>query len=628
VLLSISVVIFKSFYVRTTSFHIIFQEFQKSANAVSLYLCLTLFFVLVASVFALLSQEIGLLFRYMPPLVAYSINIGGSILGILILTLFSYLRIPPLWQFSLFCLAMLIYITRRDRFLPLAWGVPLTIGVLILISVTDRDAVWSHYHRITLSSLLFEPEKKMIWQKYLQDSSAELERLPRSIGFNISINDDYFQMPLNLSDESVKNHPYLKIWRDNYDLPYKLRHPQKVLIVAGGAGNDAAAAIRHNVPEIDVVDIDGTIMELGKLYHPEKPYSDPRVRLYATDARSFFHSTDQVYDMIIFGYLDSHRLFSQISSIRLDSFLYTLESLMEAKQLLRPNGLLYVHSAASKSWVGERLFKMLFIVFGRPPLILESAISPVLLNGTSFDDLDLTDVRVVKYLRLPASTEMARDDWPYIYLQGKIIPMEYIVSILMMMTIAALAFGVLWSKARTLRPKQPHLHFLLLGVGFFLLETKNVTDMALLFGSTWIVNALVFTAVLAAILLANMVRLRLPPVRIEWTYVTLGALLLGMYFFPLSYIMLLPFVPRLLASFLIIGLPICLSSYLFASFYKESQSPSLDLGLSIFGSVLGGFLEYLSMIAGFRFLLLLALTVYASSYLLFFFQKRRLSLLR
>ena len=160
-----------------------------------------------------------------------------------------------------------------------------------------------------MSSLLFEPEKKMIWQKYLQDSSTELERLPRSIGFNISINDDYFQMPLDLSDQAVKDHAYLKIWRDNYDLPYKLRRPQKVLIVAGGTGNDAAAAIRYNVPEIDVVEIDGTIIELGKMYHPEKPYSDPRVRLYATDARSFFHSTDQVYDMIIFSYLDSHRLF-------------------------------------------------------------------------------------------------------------------------------------------------------------------------------------------------------------------------------------------------------------------------------------------------------------------------------
>ncbi len=44
----------------------------------------------------------------------------------------------------------------------------------------------------------------------------------------------------------------------------------------------------------------------------------------------------------------------------------------------------------------------------------------------------------------------------------------------------------------------------LLGAGFMLVETKAVVHMALLFGGTWIVNSVVFCAVLVMILAANL----------------------------------------------------------------------------------------------------------------------------
>ena len=43
-----------------------------------------------------------------------------------------------------------------------------------------------------------------------------------------------------------------------------------------------------------------------------------------------------------------------------------------------------------------------------------------------------------------------------------------------------------------------------LGAGFMLLESKGVVHMALLFGSTWVVNAVVFGAILVMILLSNL----------------------------------------------------------------------------------------------------------------------------
>ena len=44
----------------------------------------------------------------------------------------------------------------------------------------------------------------------------------------------------------------------------------------------------------------------------------------------------------------------------------------------------------------------------------------------------------------------------------------------------------------------------LLGAGFMLLETKGVVHMALLFGSTWVVNSIVFASILLMILLSNL----------------------------------------------------------------------------------------------------------------------------
>ena len=51
-------------------------------------------------------------------------------------------------------------------------------AALVLIIYMDRDAVWSPDHKITVSSLLFDPVENSIWQKYLKPPPAEL-------GFNI-----------------------------------------------------------------------------------------------------------------------------------------------------------------------------------------------------------------------------------------------------------------------------------------------------------------------------------------------------------------------------------------------------------------------------------------------------------
>ena len=59
----------------------------------------------------------------------------------------------------------------------------------------------------------------------------------------------------------------------------------------------------------------------------------------------------------------------------------------------------------------------------------------------------------------------------------------------------------------SLRRTRQYADLFLLGAAFLLLETRAITMFALLFGTTWLVNALVFTGVLLAVLLAFQVLL-------------------------------------------------------------------------------------------------------------------------
>ena len=105
-------------------------------------------------------------------------------------------------------------------------------------------------------------------------------------------------------------------------------------MVGAGTGNDVAAALRAGVKRVDAVEIDPAILCLGKLYHPEHPYADPRVDAVVNDARTFLRSTRNIYDLIVYGLLDSHTLLSHTSSVRLDSYVYTVEGLREARARL------------------------------------------------------------------------------------------------------------------------------------------------------------------------------------------------------------------------------------------------------------------------------------------------------
>jgi hypothetical protein len=155
-----------------------------------------------------------------------------------------------------------------------------------------------------------------------------------------------------------------------------------------------------------------------------------------------------------------------------------------------------------------------------------------------------------------------------------------------------------------------------LGAGFMLLETKGVVHMALLFGGTWIVNSIVFAAILIMVLLANFYVHRFQPRSLAPWYALLIASLIFGAVVPMSTFLGLTPAPRILASCALVFAPVFFAGVVFAVGFARSPEPDIALGSNVAGIVLGGLTEHLSLVIGFNALLLVAVAYYALSALL------------
>jgi hypothetical protein len=146
-----------------------------------------------------------------------------------------------------------------------------------------------------------------------------------------------------------------------------------------------------------------------------------------------------------------------------------------------------------------------------------------------------------------------------------------------------------------------------------LVETKAVVTMALLFGSTWVVNSVVFLAVLVMILLANLWTLRSKPTRL-WPYYAFLLIALALNaIVPLDFFLGTNRSIQVLGSCLLVFAPILFAGVIFAASFKRANEPDRAFGINIAGALMGGLAEYSSMLLGFQYLVLVAIVFYALS---------------
>ena len=577
---------------------------------VALYPVLVAFYLAVAAAFVPLGQRVGRSFGSEKPLLDYSVNLFGSIAGILVFFLYSWLSLPA-WSWFALGMPLLLLLLPAERW-PRIAGAAVAVGATFLAWEVDRGTIWSPYHKLDVTP--FGVDRKTGLLMPFMHTPGDVDYQPDSVGFNIRVSHTFYQFPVKLTDDVVARIPALKLMQAQYELPYRLKpNAERVLIVGGGTGNDAAAALRCGARRIDVVDIDPQIVQIGKDRHPERPYDQTdRVTVTVDDARHFFHHAQPGYDVIVFALLDSCRLMGNMSSLRLDSYVFTMESFEEAKRLLKPDGVQLTAFSVGEPWMETRFYEMLRQVYGRDPILVNeqpgmaTSAGLVYVSGPGQDRLGIAP----KPRAADETVTLAHDDWPYIYARQPAIPMEYVVVLTLVVLVSTLVLRVFSG-----RNEWPNAHFFCLGAAFLLLETKNVTTLALVFGSTWYVNNVVFLSVLVMALLSNLLLSFVGGVRIGWAYAGLFAAVALNYFVPLREFAGSDLAVRLIVVGGLTALPVFFSGIVFAHSFQRTADPAGALGANVLGGVLGGVLEYLSMIFGLRFLFFLVAGFYLLSLL-------------
>ena len=452
-----------------------------------------------------------------------------------------------------------------------------------------------------------------------------------------------------------------------YALPHLLRRDSggapfgDVLIIGAGSGNDVSRALAWGARHIDAVEIDPTIQRIGQTDHPDHPYNDPRVTVHIADGRNFLRTTTATYDLVVFALIDSLVLHTGYSNIRLESFMFTQEAFADVHKRLKPGGLFVVSNYFREGWIVSRLKQAAQAAFGRPPIVLTlpyvATIEPdsadgltmLLAGGTA--EIEAAFGRTPTYglspdqppspaspdgfaaepagsppassIRIgqtvvhdPDRLRPATDDWPFLYLRSPMVPAlsGRGMAIMAALALALFALGQRLGGHREVRPSWGlNGRMFFLGAGFMLVETKAVVHMALLFGSTWMVNTIVFAGVLVMILAANLFVSRVRPTSVAPYYAGLFALLVLNLLVPLDLLLGLSRPLQILGSCGLALTPIICAGVIFAVSFKDSTQPDRDFGANVAGAMVGGLAENASMLLGFRYLTLVVIAFYALS---------------
>jgi len=206
----------------------------------------------------------------------------------------------------------------------------------------------------------------------------------------------------------------------------------------------------------------------------------------------------------------------------------------------------------------------------------------------------------------------ATDDWPFLYVRNRTIPGLSMRSMVMLGVLGISLVYYFLPKSKGCGV-QINSRMFFLGAAFMLLETKAVVQLALVFGSTWLVNSLVFFTVLVMILLANLLVLKVKNVNLAWYYAGLLLFIVVGVITPVDAFLSGNWVWHYVIPCLLAVGPMFCAGVIFASSFRDVIDPAQAYGSNIAGTVVGGLCESFSMLLGFRYLLLIAMVFYVFS---------------
>lgn len=554
-----------------------------------LLLAAILAFLASAFPFIGLGQALARAMDLHPRLVAYGWDIAGSLVGTVVFASTAFLGVPPwVWPPVL----LVLWAVWFAPSIPSKIFVALSGLPFLAFAQSPLPSAWSPYyfvqHRVEPGGI-----------RVFVNSS------PHQFGIDFT-SPEQEQRALKEEMSAKWGGPY-----DFYREAHGGRSPAKVLVLGAGTGNDVHVALSNGAEEVVAVEIDPVILEIGRTKNRTNPYGDPRVRAIVDDARHFLRTSDERFDLIVFGTLDSQALLSGHANLRLENYVYTAESLAEAKELLNPDGMVVVYYSVLRPWLWGRIYATVREAFGDRMRMFFSD-SQFLFNTMIVGSKGSAGPRappeqVAEYADARPST----DDWPFVYLERRTLSGLYLGILGTIGALIACVFVLL----RRIHPVTGlHANFLFLGIGFTLMEASAIVRMALLFGSTWLVSTIVFAAVLATIFLANWSVLReaAPSLRISWA--GLAVFIAVNFFFPLQILLGWSPAARVAAAAVLIGAPVYFASVCFSRLFAREPVTGYPLGVNLVGAMAGGLLEYASMVVGMRAVWLIALGVYFAAW--------------
>ena len=198
-----------------------------------IYCFLILIFIFNAMAFVPLGHLVSNLMSKQEKLQSYSWNLIGSLSGIILFSLMSWMMTPPiLWFFVGF---LIIFFLQKKSLIDLSFSVvSLTIVIFLFISTksVNKENYYSPYQVITV------------------------EHYPNS-NISIKASNLWFQSPHDFRKNTNWN---------SYFVPFKVakKKPDNILVVGSGTGNDVAYALLEKTKSIDAVEIDPLIIKIFK----------------------------------------------------------------------------------------------------------------------------------------------------------------------------------------------------------------------------------------------------------------------------------------------------------------------------------------------------------------------------
>jgi len=546
------------------------------------WLALPIIFLTVAAILAGPAEAVGRCFGELAPLTAYRWDLVGSLIGICSFTALSWFWAPSWVWGTLAALGLVLLMHGRWRYVTAAAG--LVMVATLVIESSAAGVSWSPYYKISTVTKQ-DPE-------YGERTQISVNGVPHQTMATA-------RWKLDRASE-IYGAPYER----RVDSPLR-----NVLVIGAGSGSDVAIALAEGAEQVDAVDIDPAIVQLGREKNPDRPYDDPRVDVHITDGRAFLERTDEKYDLILFALPDSLALVAGASQIRLESFIFTEESLASAQARLTDDGVFAMYNYYREPWLVSRLAATAEEAFGHEPCVDLFGGATAVITAAKDAANQLCGAPVT----LVGDVEPTHDDAPFLYYEGGMVPSIYLWTLTGILLVSLLLVRALGGPFREMRP---YADLFFMGAAFLLLETKNIATFANLFGTTWTVNAMVFGGVLLVVLAAveTTRRVRTPPLPVMFGLI--AASLALAWLVPASALLGLAFWPRLVVAILIAFVPIYLANIAFSKRFAASDNSQSAFGLNLLGAIVGGCLEYAALLTGYRNLLIIVAVLYLIAFVL------------